>query len=508
MRGIVPAALALGAMAVTVAPTRPAGASGQGAASGSVGGSTPVAIASARGGRGLWVLSADGSVSAIAGQHATGGATGWASSSPTVSIAAAARGYWLLAADGRVLGFGGAQPGSSAFAHEATQPAIQIVVDPAGSGYWVVTRLGAVFSYGSAKNHGSLRAISLGDPVVGMAATRDARGYWVATADGSVTPFGDARHFAQVHGGSSDGRLVAIEASPVGWGYWLLFADGRVVSVGQAPRMHSSPGLGRPPAIAFAPTRTGEGLWILLASGAVVALGDALRNTTVVPDGSGYSLAGRVITLDPGHNGRNYEDLSYINHLVNAGGFLKACNTTGTETDSGFPEAQFNFDVAVDLAADLRRQGAWVVMTRPSNDGVGPCINQRAAIANHAASDVALSIHADGAPAWGHGFSVDVPELDPGYNNGIIASSLAFGRDVVAAVAGSGVMPISDYTGTDGIVPRDDLGGLNLSHVPVALIECGNMRNAGDAALQDSPTFRARLAATLDKAITAFVVHP
>ncbi len=40
---------------------------------------------------------------------------------------------------------------------------------------------------------------------------------------------------------------------------------------------------------------------------------------------------------------------------------------------------------------------------------------------------MALSIHADGAPAWGHGFSVDVPELDPGYNDGIITGSLAFG---------------------------------------------------------------------------------
>ncbi len=84
-----------------------------------------------------------------------------------------------------------------------------------------------------------------------------------------------------------------------------------------------------------------------------------------MPEAGGYSLAGRVITLDPGHNGRNWEDPSYINRLVNAGGFLKACNTTGTETDAGFPESEFNFDVALDLAMDLRRQGVWVVMTRP-----------------------------------------------------------------------------------------------------------------------------------------------
>ena len=33
---------------------------------------------------------------------------------------------------------------------------------------------------------------------------------------------------------------------------------------------------------------------------------------------------------------------------------MEPCNTTGTETDGGYAEAQFNFDVATDLAADLR----------------------------------------------------------------------------------------------------------------------------------------------------------
>jgi N-acetylmuramoyl-L-alanine amidase len=495
-------------LAVTVAPARAAHASAQAAASKAVDASTPVAVASDREESGFWALSADGSVRSFVGEHSVGDARRGPLSSPTVSMAAAAKGYWILEADGQVHGFGGAEPRGSTFAHEAMQPAVEITADQAGTGYWVVTRAGAVSAYGTAVNHGSLRTASLGDPVIGMAATPDGRGYWVATADGTVTPYGDAGRFRAVRRSPADGRLVAIEASRPGRGYWLLFADRRVVPVGHAPGLHSVSSLTGPPAVSCAPTSSGRGLWVLLATGRIVSYGDAPEVVAAVPEASGYSLAGRVITLDPGHNGRNWEDPNYITHLVNAGGFLKACNTTGTATDVGFPESEFNFDVAVDLAADLRRQGAWVVMTRTSNDGVGPCINQRAAIANGAESDAALSIHADGAPAWGHGFSVDVPEPDPGYNDGIITDSLAFGRDVVDAVAGAGVMSISNYTGTDGIVPRDDLGGLNLSHVPIALIECGNMRNAGDAALQASPSFRARLAAALDKAITTFVVHP
>ncbi len=46
-------------------------------------------------------------------------------------------------------------------------------------------------------------------------------------------------------------------------------------------------------------------------------------------------------------------------------------------------------------------------------------------------------------------------------------------RDAFGAVTGE---PVSDYAGTDGIDPRDDLGGLNLSTVPKVLIECANMR--------------------------------
>ena len=51
------------------------------------------------------------------------------------------------------------------------------------------------------------------------------------------------------------------------------------------------------------------------------------------------------------------------------------------------------------------------------------------------------------------------------------------------AFAAGTPMPVSTYDGVDGIQPRNDLAGLNLTTVPKVLIECGNMRNATDAAL-------------------------
>jgi N-acetylmuramoyl-L-alanine amidase len=215
-------------------------------------------------------------------------------------------------------------------------------------------------------------------------------------------------------------------------------------------------------------------------------------------------LAGRVVGIDPGHNGRNGTDPAYIDRLIWNGREQETCDTTGTETDSGYTEARFTFNVAMYLRADLTREGARVVLTRTSNDGVGPCVNRRAQILNDAHSDVAIDIHADGGPPGGRGFTVLEPVAD-GPNDKVIASSDRFGRDVKAAMLAGTPMPVSDYYGQDGFEPRDDLAGLNLTTVPKILIECGNMRNAVDARILTSTAFQKQLAKALAAAITRFL---
>src|ERR1700750_2440522 len=82
-------------------------------------------------------------------------------------------------------------------------------------------------------------------------------------------------------------------------------------------------------------------------------------------------LAGKVVGIDPGHNGGNFSDPSFINAPVWNGREEEACDTTGTETDGGYTEALFNFRVASYLRRDLIAEGAKVVMTRRTNTGVG-----------------------------------------------------------------------------------------------------------------------------------------
>lgn len=222
---------------------------------------------------------------------------------------------------------------------------------------------------------------------------------------------------------------------------------------------------------------------------------------------SGLPLAGQVVGVDPGHNGGNFTHLAYIDRQIWNGREWEDCNTTGTATDGGYTEALFNFQVASYLRADLLADGARVVMTRTTNAGAGPCVNERAAIINAAHANAGIAIHADGAAPGGHGFAILVPVAD-GPNDKVVSPSLAFAGDLRAAMLAGTPMPASNYDGVGGIQSRDNLAGLNLTEVPMVLLEIGNMRNAADAALEASPAFQQEVAKALCAAIVSFLDLP
>lgn len=222
--------------------------------------------------------------------------------------------------------------------------------------------------------------------------------------------------------------------------------------------------------------------------------------------GAHHPLAGQVVGIDPGHNGGNFSDPSFINQPVWNGRESEACDTTGTETNAGYTEARFNFNVAMYLRAYLLREGAKVVMTRKTNHGVGPCIDRRAQILNKAGADVAIDIHADGGPASGRGVAILTPVPD-GPNDKVIASSKRFGRILLHRYTLLTGIQISNYDGSGGFAPRNNLAGLNLTTVPKVLIECVNMRNAADAARLVKPGFQRLAAKSMAEAITAFLTR-
>lgn len=222
------------------------------------------------------------------------------------------------------------------------------------------------------------------------------------------------------------------------------------------------------------------------------------------PSSAAAPLAGVVIVVDPGHNGGNAAHPELINRMVDAYTRLKPCDTTGAQTRDGYPEHAFNWDTAVRLAARLRAAGAMVVMTRSSDTGVGPCLTDRAEIGNRYRARVAIAIHADNAPVDAEGFHVIEPALVAGAPStpivGVSHRLAVLVRDQLRRF-----QPPANYIGEDGINTRDDMGGLNLSRVPKVMVECGNMRNAREAARMKDPAYRERLAAALAAAVIRFV---
>ena len=243
----------------------------------------------------------------------------------------------------------------------------------------------------------------------------------------------------------------------------------------------------------------------VVASGGSVPPSPGGGPGTFAPTAPGV-LSGKVVAIDPGHNGGNGADPAFINAPIWNGRETEACDTTGTATNGGYSEALFNFNVAQYVTADLRAEGATVVLTRTTNTGVGPCVTQRAAIGNNAGADAALSIHADGGPPGGRGFAILEPVAD-GVNNAIIGPSQVLGADLRNAfLAGSGE-PVSNYDGVNGIQPRNDLGGTNLSTVPKVFIEAANMRNATDASLLVTPSWQAQAAGAITAGLTTYLTN-
>lgn len=219
-----------------------------------------------------------------------------------------------------------------------------------------------------------------------------------------------------------------------------------------------------------------------------------LEPTAVTP------LSRFTVVVDPGHNGRNWAFPKETGAPVDAGGFSKACNTTGTAGAGGGTESALNWAVAGRVATRLRAQGVAVVLTRPDDQGWGPCIDRRGLTAVAAQADLLVSVHHDGAEPGGHGFHVIAPGALVGYTDRTAAPSKVFARRVRDRLASAGFTP-SNYVGSDGLVQRTDLGTLNRSGVVAVLVELGNLRNAADLATLSGGDGQLRAADALASAV-------
>lgn len=223
--------------------------------------------------------------------------------------------------------------------------------------------------------------------------------------------------------------------------------------------------------------------------------------TEAMPAGT---LAGRLIVIDPGHNGVWTKKLGKL--VPSGNGRKKACNSSGTATNSGYAEHAYNWAQANTLAEELRARGAEVLLTRSDDSSQGPCVNLRSTLANARGADVLISLHADGSYSKkARGFHVIISTTMVG-GAALEAESKALAKDLRSALETGTAMPRSTYVGKGtALSPRSDIATLNLSKRVAVMMEMGNMRHPKDAALLKSAKFRTQAAVALADGIASYL---
>lgn len=240
-------------------------------------------------------------------------------------------------------------------------------------------------------------------------------------------------------------------------------------------------------------------LRVVAAASTGMLLGASTLATPVSHAAPG-SVAGMIVFLDPGHNGAN--DASMTRQVPTGRGGTKDCQATGTNTESGYPEHTFTWDTTLRVRQALNTLGVRTAMSRGNDDQVGPCVDERAALANSIAPNAVVSIHGDGGPATGRGFHILYSS--PPLNAAQAGPAVQFARVMRDQIAASGIPPAT-YIGTDGLNPRADIAGLNLAQYPSILVELGNMKNPVDSGLMQSPEGRQKYADAVARGIVAFL---
>ncbi|MGV0851400.1 Rv3717 family N-acetylmuramoyl-L-alanine amidase [Mycolicibacterium phlei] len=237
----------------------------------------------------------------------------------------------------------------------------------------------------------------------------------------------------------------------------------------------------------------------ILAASLLVAA-STVTGPASVAEAAPVSIAGKIVFLDPGHNGKNDESIS--RQVPTGRGGTKDCQASGTSTEDGYPEHTFAWDTTLRIRQALHKLGVRTAMSRGNDDGVGPCVDERAAIANSLQPHAIVSIHADGGPPTGRGFHVlySSPPLNQA-QAGPAPRFAAIMRDQLQA---SGFVP-STYIGSNGLNPRSDIAGLNLAQYPAILVELGNMKNPVDSALMKTPEGRQKYADAVVRGIAGFL---
>ncbi len=182
-------------------------------------------------------------------------------------------------------------------------------------------------------------------------------------------------------------------------------------------------------------------------------------------------LSKTKIIIDPGHGGKD------------PGAWAK--------TRSRMAEKAIVLDIGKQVAEQLRRRGATVIMTRSTDVFIE--LDDRAKAADRNAVDLFVSIHADSAER------VSASGTEIHIYTSATGTSQQAAMTMVSALRKAGL----ECRG----VQRSNLHVLREHSRPAMLIECGFLTNAGDATRLNTASYRTKLAAAIADGIAQHVTR-
>lgn len=218
--------------------------------------------------------------------------------------------------------------------------------------------------------------------------------------------------------------------------------------------------------------------------------------TTAGPSVAG--LDGRLVVIDPGHQGRGDSSLEPIGPGSSQ---MKPKVTGGTVgVVTGLAESRLVLSVAFLVKEELEERGVRVLMTRTSQD-VNISNSERAQMANRAGADLFIRIHADSAEnnSSRKGISVLYPAVTHGWTDDIAASS--------KRAAGLTLEELIEATAANnlGLHARADMSGFNWADVPAIIPEIGFMSNPEEDRLLSTTAYQKKIAEALARAAVRFL---